>query len=177
MSRFSIYSDPLTTETKAPRRNSLVASVVALFIGVTRELPANLSLLGISFSSTQQTTVGWFIFAVAAYALLHFLASACVEISNWLRPVLQWKYEKAELLKHPAFDESSFEDVLGPPDDHNLDYIRAEAKQHATYQADRVLKVLSIQVYLRLLLELVVPASLGVAALALLANFLVAGLA
>ena len=175
MTRFSLYTDPLSSETKNLRRNSVIASTVALFIGISRELPSSLSLLGMSFTSPQQQAVGWFIFAAVAYSLLHFFASAAVEVATWARPALEWRFEKEKLLEHPAYDETSFIDMDEPVDIHNLDEVRADAESHGAYQATRKLRVLNMQVYLRFFFELGMPLVVGVAGLCFLGYLLVVG--
>ncbi len=80
--KFSIYDSPFSDETKTLRRNSLIASGLSLFIGLTNELPKQFSLLGVSFNSEQQETMSWFIFAVAAYLFLHFLSVGGVEFAK-----------------------------------------------------------------------------------------------
>ena len=57
-SDFTIYESPFSDETKKLRLNSLLASMLCLFIGLTKQLPSQFSFLGIKFTSAQQGLVG-----------------------------------------------------------------------------------------------------------------------
>jgi hypothetical protein len=117
---FSIYDSPFSDETKRIRRNSLLASGLCLFIGLTGELPEKFALFGVTFSSAQQNTLGWFIFSVSLYFFVHFMSVACVEIARWIHPFYAGVLARRKLLKHPAFDITDFVNVGGPIDKHDI---------------------------------------------------------
>ena len=160
--KFSIYDSPLSDETKKIRRNSVLASVLCLFIGITAELPKKFALLGVGFESPQQqSTLGWFLFSVSAYLLIHFVSVAGVEVAKWIHPFFTQNIAKQELLQHPAFDESDFYDLWDKFEEQDKNRIRKAVTEQSEWDAGVKLKYLYRLVYLRLLVEIVVPVVLG----------------
>lgn len=158
---FSIFDSPFSDETKKLRINSLLSSGVCLFIGLTGEIPDKFSLLGMSFTSKQQNILGWFLITVTIYLFLHFISMASIEIAKWIKPFYHEALRKKKLLGHPAFDEADFRDSLGPPDYYNLDYVRNEADLEAKWETEKRLRYLFNFVYLRLIIEIIIPLVIG----------------
>lgn len=165
---FSIYNSPFSEETRKIRLNCLLPSGLCLFIGLTGELPERFSLLGISFSTEQQTVVGWFIFAISLYIYIHFVSVASIEIAKWIHPFFKDAVAKRELLKHPAFDETDFIDIPYPIDEHDKGQIAAQATDHADWRVQRKLRPLYGWVYPKLVLEIAVPYLFGLSGLVML---------
>jgi len=159
---FSIYDSPFSDETKKIRRNSLLASGLCLFVGLTGEIPEKLSLLGVSFTSAQKNILGWFMFAVALYLFLHFVSVACIETAKWIHPFYVRVLTKRKLLKHPAFNETDFMNIPGPFNEQDRNEIAAEAKEESEWRAQRKLKYLYNLIYLKLIIEVLVPMIIGV---------------
>ncbi|MCZ8501282.1 hypothetical protein O9853_09475 [Vibrio lentus] len=173
--KFSIYDSPFSDETKTLRRNSLIASGLSLFIGLTNELPKQFSLLGVSFNSEQQETMSWFIFAVAAYLFLHFLSVGGVEFAKWVHPFLTARKQKEILLKrYPhAFWEDDFIDIPAPVNEDDKADMAADAAEEAHWKVQRNLGAFYSLIYVRLLLEIIAPIVFGVWGLYELANLIV----
>ena len=159
---FSIYDSPFSDETKKLRLNSLLATGLCLFIGITGELPEKFALFGVSFTSAQQNILGWFIFSVAAYIFLHFTSLAAIEIAKWIQPFCVYVLTKRELLKHPAFDETDFMNIPGPYNDQDRNEIAAAAEEESEWKVQKVLKFLYNLVYLKLAIEILAPFIIGV---------------
>ena len=147
----------LNASTGAVRRNLLIASSVAFFIGWTRALPTEISFLGLKFLDDQKEAISWAIFGVTVYFFLHFLASACVELSVFLKPKAFFRAYKKDLLTHPAFDETVWMDIGPPADPHNLDEVQEEARRDAKYAAERAVRPLENMVYVKLAIDVVFP--------------------
>lgn len=162
---FSIYKNPLSSETLALRRNALLAASLCFFIGSTNELPKSFALFGINFNPAQQSSLGWFIFCVTLYFFIHFLASALVEVAAWIKPFLEVILTKKILLEHPAFDETSFLDIHEPPDDNDLSSVYDAAESQARCLTEKRLRHLHCFIYLKLLLEIVLPIIIGIVGL------------
>ena len=156
-----IYESPFSDETKKLRLNSLLASGLCLFVGLTGELPEKFSLFGVSFTSSQQNILGWFIFSVAAYLYLHFLSVACVEIAKWIHPFYVAMFTKKKLLEHPAFDETDFMNLPGPFDEQDRNDIAEEIELRSKWHVQGRLKYLYNLVYLKLTIEVIVPFVIG----------------
>ncbi len=171
--QLSIYESPYSEETKKVKRNVLLISSFCLLVSVTEELPSSFALFGAKFDTAQQITLGWFLFGVALYTYLHFLGLAGVEIAKWLQPFLETVESRRLLLRHPAFDESYWYDTFGPVDEQNLDQVAEEAAREARYKVVRRLRYLYRLVYLRLILEVLVPLVVGGAGLFFLAKFVI----
>ncbi len=152
-----IYESPLCQETKTIRRNLLLSSSICLFVGLTNQLPEKIALLGISFNTTEQTTIGWFMFSVQIYFFLHFVANAFVEVAKWVEPFYKAVVERRALLSHPAYDESDFLDIYPPADEHNLDEVEREADIESTWHVQKRLRFLYSFIYLKLVLEIILP--------------------
>ncbi len=163
---FSIYENPLSEETMKLRRNAILSAVVCLFISFSEALPTKISAIGLTFDKVeQQATLGWFIFSISLYLFLHFISNAFVEVAKWLQPYIQSKIYKAELLKHPAFDETHFIDQTDmgyAPDEQDLNVISRCEYSDAGYATKRKLKSLYFFIYLKLFIEIALPLILGV---------------
>lgn len=170
---FSIYETPFTDETKKLRLNSLLASMLCLFIGVSKTLPSEPSLFGISFTSSQQQTVGWFIFFVSLYLFVHFLSAAAVEIAKWINPFLKAIVGNNELIKHPAFDKSDLVDwerFLDNEQDKNT--IAKKIFAAAVRSVQGRLRPLYMFIYPKLFVEIFIPIALGLAGLTMMAKLI-----
>lgn len=152
----------MSDETKKFRRNSVLASGLCLFIGLTGVLPEKFALLGVSFESPeQQYMLAWFIFYVSLYLFLHFISAAIVEIARWVHPLFTQILTKRKLLKHPAFDETDWMDIPYPIDDQDKNEIGEEARSHSEWKVGVKLKPFYSLIYLQLTIEIIVPISLG----------------
>ena len=159
---FSIYDSPFSEETKKIRRNSLVLSGLSLFIGLSGNLPKELSLFGLTFTPLQQNIIGWFILAVALYHYLHFLSVALVELAKWIHPFYAELLTKKRLVKHhPAFDETDFMDIPDPNSEYDKGTIYENTKKEYIWQTQNKLKYLYNWVYLKLVIEIIVPIIIG----------------
>ena len=159
---FSIYESPFSDETKKLRLNSMLASLLCLFIGTTGKLPSEFSLLGIKFTSDQQQIVGWFILLVSVYLFVHFISSAFVELAKWIHPFYKGVVAKKELLKHPAFDEEDFMDwSIFLEDSQDKGEIRKAHLAQADWYVQGKLRPLYFFIYPKLLVEIVAPLLAG----------------
>ena len=147
----------LNTSTGAVRRNLLLGSTVAFFIGWTGVLPTEISFLGLKFLGDQKEAISWAIFGITVYFFLHFLASACVELSVFLKPKAFFRAYKKDLLTHPAFDETDWMDIGPPADPHNLGEIQEEARRDAKCAAERAVRPLENMVYVKLVIDVAFP--------------------
>lgn len=161
--KFSIYESPFSDETKVLRRNSLIASGLCLFIGLTGELPEKFALLGVSFSTKQQGVIGWFILAVTIYLFLHFLSIAGVEFAKWVHPFYTQRLKKKLLIKQysHAFSEEDFIDIPSEVNEQDKNDMAAHAAEDANWQAEKKLRWLYALIYLRLVVEILAPLILG----------------
>jgi len=159
----------LSDETRKVRRSLLLVSVLAFFIGLTGSLPTELSFLGLKFTD-QAVAVSWFIFSIALFFFLAFLASSAVELSIFLKPRAFFAAYKKQLLQHPAYDETDWMDIAPPADPHNLDEVQDEARREAKWAAEKAMKPLERFVWLRLLLDLAFPLIFSVVAMFLLSD-------
>jgi hypothetical protein len=152
-------AEPFTVadETRATRRNLLLASSLAFFIGYSGVLPKEVSFLGLKFNSDQQESVSWFIFFITLFLFLRFLSSLAVELSVYLKPKAYFKAYKKNLLAHPAFDETDWMDIAPPADPYNLDEVQDEAKREAKWSSEKTVRPLERFVWLKLLLETLLP--------------------
>ncbi len=162
--KFSIYDSPFSDEAKTLRRNSLIASGLSLFIGLTGELPKQFSLLGVTFNSQQQDTMSWFIFAVTGYLFLHFLSVGGVEFAKWVHPFFAARKKKKILLeRYPAaFSVEDFAYVPPPVNEQDLNDMEEDAWESAKWQVQRNLSMFYKLIYLRLTLEVIAPLLIGV---------------
>ncbi len=158
---FSIYNSPFSDETKKIRRNSLLASGLSLFIGLSGNLPEKFALLGVTFTTTQQNIFGWFIFSTSLYLFLHFISVGSVEIAKWLHPYYVRSLTKKEVLKHGAFDETDFINLPGPDNEQDKSKIYAQAEEESEWYTKKRLKYLYNLVYLKLIIEVLVPFAIG----------------
>ncbi|CAK1770883.1 SMODS and SLOG-associating 2TM effector domain-containing protein [Vibrio crassostreae] len=161
--KFSIYDTPFSEETKVIRRNSLIASGLSLFIGLTGELPKQFSLLGVSFSSQQQETMSWFIFTVSAYLFLHFLSVGGVEFAKWVHPFLSSRKQKEILLTRysHAFWDDDFGYIPTQVDEADKADMARDALEEAHWKVQSNLRMVYRLIYVRLFLEIIVPLVLG----------------
>lgn len=162
--QFSIYDSPFSDETKVLRRNSFLLSGICLFIGLTEELPSKFALLGVSFSSTQQNIIGWFLFAVAAYFYLHFMSNASVEIAKWVHPFLKNISAKKIMLTRysHAFDEEDFVHIPSEVNKQDKNDMQADAFLAADWEITNKLSWLYRMNYLKLAIEILAPFCLGI---------------
>ncbi len=162
--QFSIYDSPFSDEAKTLRRNSLIASGLSLFIGLTGELPKQFSLLGVTFNSQQQDTMSWFIFAVTTYLFLHFLSVGGVEFAKWIHPFFAARKQKKILLeRYPvAFSEEDFANIPPPVNEQDKSDMAADAMESAIWQVQRNLSIFYKLIYLRLVLEIIAPLLFGI---------------
>ena len=161
---FSIYKSPLSEETLKLRRNSVLASLISLFIGLTQEIPTKFALLGITFESVEkQIIVGWGIFFITLYLFLHFLSVAALELARWIHPLIKDGILKSGLLRHPAFDETDFLDINYHVDanEQDLNIFRESEEKAANTRTFERLKPLYAFVYVKLIVEVLVPLVLG----------------
>jgi len=164
--KFSIYNSPLSDEAKKIRRNSVLASELCLFIGITAEIPKKFALLGIGFESPQQqNTLGWFLFSVTVYFLIHFISVAGVEVAKWMHPFYKDVIAKQELRSHSDLDEEDFFNNHAPSkgqrqDKHQIQ-LRNRINWHSECEAERKLMPLYWLIYLQLLIEIVIPIAIG----------------
>jgi hypothetical protein len=156
----SIYDNPFSDETKKIRRNSLLASGLSLFIGLSGSLPEKFSLLGISFSMAQQNTVGWFIFSISTYLFLLFILVSVFEIAKWYHPFHVTSLAKKTALEHPDFCEDDFEHIPAGPAVFS-DEIYHEAKNFATSKSMIKLSPLFRVGYVKVAVETLVPLIIG----------------
>ena len=155
---FSIYDSPLSEESKRLRRNVLFASSVCIFISMTEQLPSSFALWGASFSSGQQTTVGWLLFSVTLYLFLHFLSSAGIEVAKWVQPFYEGVVAKERILKHPEYDETDWMELFG--DGEPLDIV-SSAKKQAHIHVEKKLRHVYRLIYLKLIIEIILPIVIG----------------
>ncbi|REG86443.1 hypothetical protein [Marinomonas pollencensis] len=161
--KFSIYDSPFSDETKVLRRNSLLVSGICLFIGITGELPSKFALLGVSFSTSQQNIIGWFLVAVLAYSFLHFISNASVEIAKWVHPFLKIVSAKKIMLTRysHAFDETDFLNIPGMVNEQDKNDMQADAFSTADWKITNKLTWLYRMIYIKLAIEIVAPVALG----------------
>ncbi len=160
---FSIYESPFSDETKKLRLNSMLASLLCLFVGLTGKLPYEFSLLGIDFSSDQQQIVGWFMLAVSTYLFVHFMSSAFVELASWVHPFYRGVVAKKKLLTHIAFDEEDFMNWdIFLEDSENKAEIKKAYLANADWYVQGKLRPLYFFIYPKLIVEVVVPMLTGV---------------
>ena len=161
--KFSIYDSPFSDETKVLRRNSLLLSGICLFIGLTGELPSKLALLGVSFTTSQQSIIGWFLVAFLAYFYLHFISNAAVEIAKWVHPFFKIVSAKKIMLTRysHAFDETDFVNIPDQVNEQDKNDMQADALSAADWEIANKLSWLYRMIYLKLTIEIVVPVALG----------------
>jgi len=161
--KFSIYDSPFSDETKVLRRNSLLISGICLFIGLTGELPSKLALLGVSFTTPQQSIIGWFLFAVLVYFFLHFISNAAIEIAKWIHPFFKIISAKKIMLTHysHAFDESDFANIPDEVNEQDKNDMQADALSSADWEVTNKLSWLYRMIYLKLTIEVIAPVGLG----------------
>lgn len=167
--QFDIYNGPLSEDTKKIRRNLLIASCVCVFIGISEQLPTSFALWGAKLDSNQQPLIGWFIFTITSYLYLHFISSAGVEIAKWIQPFYESLREKEKLLKHPAFDETDWIELLDSDDPHNIEHVQKMATAEARYYVSNKLRHLYRLIYIQLAIEAIAPIIIGGYALIVLA--------
>jgi hypothetical protein len=168
--KFSLYDSPFSDETKVLRRNSLLLSGICLFIGLTGELPSKLALLGVSFSTSQQSIIGWFLLAILVYFYLHFISNAAVDVAKWIHPFLKTITAKKIMLKtYPhAFDQEDFANIPNQVNEQDKSDMRADALSRADWQITNRLSLLYRMIYLKLTIEIAVPVCVGIWAMVLL---------
>lgn len=161
--KFSIYDSPFSDETKVIRRNSLLLSGICLFIGLTGELPSKFALLGVSFTTAQQSFIGWFLFAVLAYFFLHFISNAAVEFAKWVHPFFKVVMAKNIMLTRysHAFDKSDFENIPELVNEQDKNDMQADAFSEADWEITNKLRWLYKMIYLKLTIEIIAPVALG----------------
>jgi len=167
--KFSVYDSPFSDETKVLRRNSLLLSGICLFIGLTGELPSKLALLGVSFNTSQQSIIGWFLLTVLVYFYLHFISNAAVEVAKWIHPFLQTISAKKIMLTSysHAFDEEDFANIPDQVNEGDKNDMQADALSTADWQVTNKLSFLYRMIYLKLTIEIFVPAFVGIWAMIL----------
>ena len=158
---FSLYSSPLSDETKKIRLNSMLASGLSLFIGLTGQLPEQFSLFGINFSSSEQQIVGWFIFSVTLYIFLHFTANTCVELAKWIHPFYEQLIINKTIASHVSnrdYQDDDFDDgVESDIDSVDLKTAMPQIERSAEWATKKKFKYLYKMVYLKLLIEVFIP--------------------
>ena len=161
--KFSIYDSPFSDETKVLRRNSLLLSGICLFIGLTGELPSKLALLGVSFTTSQQGIIGWFLVAVLAYFFLHFISNAAIEIAKWIHPFFKIVSAKKIMLTRysHAFDETDFANIPDQVNEQDKNDMQADALSAADWEITNKLSWLYRMIYIKLTIEIVAPVALG----------------
>jgi hypothetical protein len=73
----------LTEITQKLKTKVLIFSGVALFIGITKTLPTELSLIGMKFKN--EKVLGWFLIAIMAFLLAHFLVMIFLDITKYFK--------------------------------------------------------------------------------------------
>lgn len=161
--KFSIYDSPFSDETKVLRRNSLLISGICLFIGLTGELPSKLALLGVSFTTPQQSIIGWFLFVVLVYFFLHFISNAAIEIAKWIHPFFKIISARKIMLTYysHAFDESDFANIPDEVNEQDKNDMQADALSSADWEVTNKLSWLYRMIYLKLTIEVIAPVCLG----------------
>jgi hypothetical protein len=147
----------LSSEAKSIRRNLLLGSILAGFIGLTKQFPTEVSFLGMKFSGDQQSAIPWLIFIITAYFWLHSISISSIEFSIFVKPKILFRNYKKRLLRHPAFDETDFLDIAAPADVHNLVQVDDEARLDANHAANRMMKPLESMAYLKIAFDIAVP--------------------
>lgn len=165
-----IKKSPLSEESKALRRNFVLMSAACIFIGLTGSVPDKVAVFGLDFNATQKDYVIWFMAAVEIYFLLHFYSIAVVEVTDWVGPFYEAVLYKRRMLQHPAFDEADFLDVGPPADLYNLNEYQDEARRDAKYKVQRTFRYFYSGIYVKLIIELIMPLVLSIWALYLLAK-------
>jgi len=165
-----IKKSPLSEESKTLRRNFVLMSAVCIFVGLTGSVPDKVAVFGLDFNATQKDYVIWFMAAVEIYFLLHFYSIAVVEVTDWVGPFYEAVLYKRRMLKHPAFDETDFLDIGPPADPYNLDEYQDEARRDAKYKVQRAFRYFYSVIYIKLIIELIMPLVLSIWALYLLAK-------
>lgn len=168
--KFSIYDSPLSDETKKIRRNTLISSSICIFIGMTHQLPCSFALWGAKFTSAQQTTIGWLLFSITLYLFLHLIASAGIEIAKWVQPFYEAIITKRSLLRHPAFDETDWMKLFRGDNIHDIE---KEAKSEARLHVQRRLRHLYNLIYLKLIIEIILPLVVGATGLVMLISLII----
>ena len=155
----SLYTSPLSEETKIIRRNNLFASSVCIFIGMTNELPTSFALWGATFTPEQQTTVGWLLLSVTAYLFIHFLSLASIEVAKWIQPFYEHSVTKKELMHLPNYnhDVTDWVGILGAADKDVDAAVVEEIKENSRSHVENRLKYFYKFVYLRLFIEVIFP--------------------
>ncbi|MGF1756445.1 hypothetical protein L4D76_00505 [Photobacterium sagamiensis] len=172
---FSIFNNPFSDETMKLRRNCLLSTTVCLFVGLTETLPSKIALLGISFESNQQSIVGWFLFVLSLYTFLHFVSVAAVELAHWIKPFLVELETKKELLKHPGYDPVDFAYFNEPPQNsQDLNEVSAYTRKQAEIHINRKMAILFRWVYLKLVIEIIIPVIIGIWGLVMVAILIMA---
>lgn len=155
----------LSDEGKPLRRYLLLLSGLSLFIGLTKELPSEFSLLGLKFEGEQKETVSWFIWCINFYFLIQFLIVAAIEFSDFLRPKIQTWASWRKLAEHPVYEDAHIPFPDEPVNPHNMDAVHAEATQIGKATAQKYLKPLDIVARPKIFVDLFLPIILAFVAL------------
>ncbi|MBV1883716.1 MAG: hypothetical protein KUG82_18905 [Pseudomonadales bacterium] len=170
--KFDIYESPFSEETRNIRRNSLLACGLCLFIGLTENLPSKFGLLGLSFDVRQQYVIGWFILSVALYHFLHFLASGGIEFVNWIKPRFIDLVMTKKANETGLFDDDSSGDFYEGGNELDPSKIASEIKQASLVKVEHRLRYLYKIIFLKLVIEVLVPVVVAIWGLTALALFL-----
>lgn len=173
----SMFESQLTDETLKVRRNSMIMSGICFFIGLTEELPTEITALGMKFNNNQQESFGWFIFILTTYLLIHSLVLILINYAPWLKVVIAKSLEPRELgyiLRQSQHCEADIHELLEPPNPaHSTpSELKTYAAENAILQADKKLSVINIAVYMRLVIDILIPFIAGAAGLILLLNLI-----
>jgi len=79
------------------RTKVIILSSVSLFIGVTKKIPHDFTIIGLKLSETDKT-LGWFIFVAIVVMFLYFLMRSFLEIQA---------YNAQEIIKNKTRDTTS----------------------------------------------------------------------
>ena len=81
------YQNILAEETIKIKTKVFIFAGVSLFIGLTKELPNKLSLIGLNFEQNEKI-LGWFILFITVFLSIHFLIMASLNIIKYFKNTL-----------------------------------------------------------------------------------------
>jgi len=81
------YQNILSEETIKIKTKVFIFAGVSLFIGLTKELPNKLSLIGLNFEQNEKI-LGWFILFITVFLSIHFLIMASLNIIKYFKNTL-----------------------------------------------------------------------------------------
>ena len=136
---------------------------------MTNQLPTTFSLWGAQFDTKQQEIVGWLLFSITLYFYLHFIAVAGIEISKWIQPFYEAVITRNRLIKNPEFDNTDWMALFSTDGDKSME---ERAKKEAFIHVQKKLRHLNNLVYLKLIIEILLPFVVGLIALTLLVKLI-----